>query len=136
MKITAIKTANFLGARNVDVRLGSPVTLICGRNHSGKSSLAEAVRMALTGESVRVSLKKEYGRMLTEGQTVGYVVVDHDGHQSAITLPNGAHEHTNGNGSLQAVLPYVLDAQRFSILPCLINLHIPARYGLPTVKSI
>ena len=117
MKITAIKTANFLGARNVDVKLDRPVTLFAGKNFSGKSSLQEAVRMALTGESVRVSLKKEYGRMLTEGQTVGYVVVDHDGHQSAITLPNGAHEHTNGNDRLPAVLPYVLDAQRFSSLP-------------------
>ena len=117
MKITAIKTSNFLGARDVDVKITKPICLFAGKNFSGKSSLQEAVRMALTGESVRVSLKKEYGRMLTEGQTVGYVVVDHDGHQSAITLPNGAHEHTNGNGSLQAVLPYVLDAQRFSILP-------------------
>ncbi|MBK8117564.1 MAG: hypothetical protein IPK44_25080 [Candidatus Accumulibacter sp.] len=72
--------------------------------------------MALTGESVRVSLKKEYGRLITEGQTVGYAVVEHDGQQSAITLPNGAHEHT-GNDRLPAVLPYVLDAQRFSSLP-------------------
>lgn len=117
MKITAIKTSNFLGARDVDVKITKPICLFAGKNFSGKSSLQEAVRMALTGESVRVSLKKEYGRMLTEGQTVGYVVVDHDGHQSAITLPNGAHEHTNGSGSLPAVLPYVLDAQRFSILP-------------------
>jgi hypothetical protein len=72
--------------------------------------------MALTGESVRVSLKKEYGRLITEGQTVGYAVVEHDGQQSAITLPNGSHEHT-GNDRLPAVLPYVLDAQRFSSLP-------------------
>ena len=117
MKITAIKTQNFIGARDVDVKLAKPICLFAGKNASGKSSLQEAVRMALTGESVRVSLKKEYGRMLTEGQTVGYVVVDHDGHQSAITLPNGAHEHTNGNDRLPAVLPYVLDAQRFSSLP-------------------
>ena len=116
MKITTIKTANFLGARNVDVRLGSPVTLICGRNHSGKSSLAEAVRMALAGESVRVSLKKDYRKLVTDGAEVGFCVVEHDGQQSAITLPNGAHEHT-GNDRLPAVLPYVLDAQRFSSLP-------------------
>ncbi|MCH9835560.1 AAA family ATPase, partial [bacterium] len=116
MKITTIKTANFLGARNVDVRLGSPVTLICGRNHSGKSSLAEAVRMALAGESVRVSLKKDYRKLVTDGAEVGFCVVEHDGQQSAITLPNGSHEHT-GNDRLPAVLPYVLDAQRFSSLP-------------------
>ncbi|MER2626625.1 MAG: AAA family ATPase, partial [Accumulibacter sp.] len=116
MKITAIKTANFLGARNVDVRLGSPVTLICGRNHSGKSSLAEAVRMALTGESVRVSLKKDYRKLVTDGAEVGYCVVEHDGQQSAITLPNGAHEHT-GQGRPSPLLSFCLDAQRFARLP-------------------
>jgi hypothetical protein len=116
MKITAIKTSNFLGARDVDVKLAKPICLFAGKNASGKSSLQEAVRMALTGESVRVSLKKDYGRLIAEGQTVGYAVVEHDGQQSAITLPNGSHEHT-GNDRLPAVLPYILDAQRFSSLP-------------------
>ncbi|MBK8117477.1 MAG: AAA family ATPase [Candidatus Accumulibacter sp.] len=59
MKITAIKTSNFLGSRDVDVKLAKPICLFAGKNFSGKSSLQEAVRMALTGESVRVSLKKE-----------------------------------------------------------------------------
>lgn len=67
MKITAIKTQNFIGARDVDVKLAKPICLFAGKNFSGKSSLQEAVRMALTGESVRVSLKKEYAqqRVLT-----------------------------------------------------------------------
>ena len=56
MKITAIKTQNFIGARDVDVKLSKPICLFAGKNASGKSSLQEAVRMALTGESVRVSL--------------------------------------------------------------------------------
>jgi hypothetical protein len=116
LKITAIKTQNFIGARDVDVKITKPICLFAGKNASGKSSLQEAVRMSLTGESVRVSLKKDYGRLIAEGQTVGYAVVEHDGQQSAITLPNGSHEHT-GNDRLPAVLPYVLDAQRFSSLP-------------------
>ena len=115
MKITSIKTQNFLGALAVDIDIHTPVTIICGKNHSGKSSIAEAVRMALTGETVRVSLKKDYGLLITEGQTVGYAVVEHDGQQSAITLPNGAHEHTGDRPP--TVMPYVLDAQRFSSLP-------------------
>ena len=115
MKITAIKTANFLGARDVDLKIAKPICLVAGKNASGKSSLQEAVRHALTGESVRVSLKKDYGRLITEGQTVGYAVVDHDGERSAITLPNGAHEHT-GQSRQPAILPFVLDAQRFASL--------------------
>ena len=94
MNITAIKTSNFLGARNVDIKIDRPITLVCGYNHSGKSSLAEAVRMALTGESVRVSLKKDYVRLITAGQSVGYAEVWHDAGRSTITLPKGAHEHT------------------------------------------
>lgn len=115
MKITGIKIENFIGAVNVDIRLARPITIICGHNHSGKSSIAEAVRMALTGDASRVSMKKDYPALITEGQTVGYVVVDHDRGRSAITVPNGAHEHTDERPP--AILPYVLDAQRFSSLP-------------------
>jgi hypothetical protein len=116
MKITAIQAKNFIGAQDVDVRLTKPVCLFAGPNFSGKSSIQEAVRMALTGESVRVSLKKEYRQLITGGADVGYAVVEHDGDRSAITLPNGAHEQT-GKNRPPAVLPYVLDAQRFSSLP-------------------
>lgn len=115
MNITAIKTSNFLGARNVDIKIDRPITLVCGYNHSGKSSLAEAVRMALTGESVRVSLKKDYVRLITAGQSVGYAEVWHDAGRSTITLPKGAHEHT-GPARTPAVLPYVLDAPLFARL--------------------
>lgn len=115
MKITAIKTANFIGARDVDIRLDSPVTLICGHNRNGKSSISEAIRMALTGESARVNLKKDYRKLITDGADVGFCVVDHDGERSAITLPNGAHEHT-GQSRPPAILPFILDAQRFASL--------------------
>lgn len=113
MKITAIQTKSFLGARDVDLKLTKPVCLVVGPNGSGKSSLHEAVRQALTGESVRVSLKKDYQKLITEGEKVGYAVVEHDGERSAITLPNGAHEHT-GNGRPPAAVSFCLDAQRFA----------------------
>ncbi len=112
MKISSIKTKNFIGASDVDVKITRPICMFAGKNFSGKSSVQEAVRMAMTGESVRVTLKKDYGRLITEGQTVGYAVVEHDGQQSAITLPNGAHEHTGERPS--ATIPFVLDAQRFA----------------------
>lgn len=116
MKITAIKVQNFVGARDVDVKLTKPICLFAGKNFSGKSSLQEAVRMALTGESVRVSLKKDYRKLVTERAEVGFCVVEHDGQQSAITLPNGAHEHT-GQGRPSPLLNFCLDAQRFARLP-------------------
>jgi len=115
MKITAIQAKNFIGARDVDVKLSRHVLLVCGANHSGKSSISQAVRMALTGEPSRVSLKKNYKQLVSDGADVGYAVVEHDGGRSAITLPNGAHEHT-GNRRPSELLPFVLDAQRFARL--------------------
>ena len=115
MRITAIQTKNFLGARNVDLKLTKPVCIVSGPNGSGKSSLQEAVRQAITGESVRVSLKKDYRKLVTDGSEVGYAVVEHDGGRSAITLPNGAQEHT-GNGRPPAAVSFCLDAQRFARL--------------------
>ncbi|MFZ4539918.1 AAA family ATPase, partial [Propionivibrio sp.] len=117
MKLTAIQANNFLGARAVDVRLVKPIALFAGANGSGKSSLQESVRMALTGESVRVSLKKDYKQLVSEGADVGYAVVDYDaGDRAAITLPNGAHEFTN-DCQPPSSLAFVLDAQRFARLP-------------------
>jgi energy-coupling factor transporter ATP-binding protein EcfA2 len=115
MKIDRIQTKNFLGARDVDLKLTKPVCLVVGPNGSGKSSLHEAVRQALTGESVRVHLKKDYHKLVADGADVGFCVVEHDGQHSAITLPNGAHEHT-GQGLPSPLLSFCLDAQRFSRL--------------------
>jgi len=115
MRISAITAKNFVGAVDVDVKLSRPALLVCGYNHSGKSSLSEAVRMALIGEPSRVSLKKNYKQLVTDGAEVGYAVVEHDGGQSAITLPNGSHEQT-GSRRPSELLPFVLDAQRFSRL--------------------
>lgn len=114
MKITSIQTANFIGARAVDVKLAKPVAMFAGRNFAGKSSLQEAVCMALTGESVRVGLKKEYGALLTEGQESGFAEVAVDGMDLAaysIILPSG-----KGNHADNSALSYVLDAQRFASL--------------------
>ncbi|MGB4967076.1 MAG: AAA family ATPase [Candidatus Saccharimonadales bacterium] len=115
MRISAITAKNFIGAVDVDLKLSRPVLLICGKNHSGKSSISQAVRMALTGEPSRVVLKKEYKLLVSDNAEVGYAVVEHDGGQSAITLPNGAHEHTCSSRPSE-LLQFVLDAQRFARL--------------------
>ena len=115
MRVSAITAKNFIGARDVDLKLSRPVLLICGKNHSGKSSIAQAVRMALTGEPSRVVLKKEYKQLVSDDAEVGYAVVEHDGGQSAITIPNGSHEQA-GSRRPSELLPFVLDAQRFASL--------------------
>ncbi len=116
MKITAIQTSNFLGARAVDVKLTKPITLFAGKNGAGKSSLSEAVRMALTGESVRVGLKKEYGQLVTEGANSGFAEIEINGTvRTFVTLPDGKTTPLTEYATPTA-LPYVLDAQRFARL--------------------
>lgn len=115
MKISHITVRNFLGARSVDLKIKKPISLICGSNASGKSSIAEAVRMALIGEPVRVSLKKEYKSLVTEGQSGACAIVEHDAGKNGIILPSGAREHTGKSRSCSAI-PYVLDAPRFASL--------------------
>lgn len=110
MKITNIEAQNVLGARSIRVRLTKPVGLFAGKNGAGKSSLQEAVRMALTGESVRVGLKKDYGALVTEGQDSGFVeVATADGTLYSVVLPAGKGVHCD-----IPELPFVLDAQRFA----------------------
>jgi len=113
MKILNIQASNVLGARAIDVRLNKPVALFAGSNGAGKSSLQEAVRMALTGETVRVDLKKDYGALVTDGQESGFVEVFgiDEGQEwtASMILPSGKGQHAT-----DATLPFVLDAQRFA----------------------
>ncbi|KAG0164287.1 hypothetical protein DFQ30_010162 [Apophysomyces sp. BC1015] len=90
MKLSALNVNNFLGLRAVQAQLTTPVTLFAGKNGAGKSSLQEAVRMALTGEAVRVDLKKEYGQLVTEGADSGFAEVEINGAARAfVRLPDG-----------------------------------------------
>lgn len=113
MKITDIYVQNVLGIRAADLRLSKPVALFAGPNGAGKSSLQEAVRMALTGDTVRVALKKEYGSLVTEGTESGQIVVACGEQANSIALPAGKLKREITE---DARLPLVLDAQRFARL--------------------
>ena len=115
MKLTAIQTANFIGARAVDVTLAKPVMLFAGKNFAGKSSVQEAVRMALTGESARVALKKDYGALITEGADSGFATVAWTSGEASVVLPSGKR-NLQGSEQMSGALPFVLDAQRFAKL--------------------
>lgn len=111
MKINRISIKNFAGVRALE--LAPPAaTLICGPNGAGKSSTLEAIRAALTGEVVRVERKKDWREMVTSGEKVGTVIVEHDAGRSAVTLQTGKHE-TDAE-SLPLALHMLLDASRFA----------------------
>ncbi len=114
MRITSLFVENVLGARRAKLSLDKPVTLFAGFNGAGKFSLQESVRMALAGESVRVGLKKDFSKMVSNGAKTGTVEVEVNGaYRCRFILPEGNHETI---GDMPHALPFVLDAQRFASL--------------------
>lgn len=112
MQIKSIRVRNVMGSRDIDAQLG-PVNLFAGFNAAGKSSIQEAVRMALQGETVRVKLKKDLVLMVTDGAKEGFVKLVADDKPYEYRLPAGEHTAPDGwesNPQLQCVL----DAQRFT----------------------
>ena len=123
MNITHISIENFLGARHVDLRLSTPIGLIAGRNASGKSSILEAVRMAITGAPVRVDLKKHYPALISDGADSAHVSVTTNDGTYAIDLPSG-----KGNASNNPMLTYAFDGQQFAAMPA--SERLTMLYGL------
>ncbi|WP_034300999.1 AAA family ATPase [Herbaspirillum sp. RV1423] len=116
MKLARIQIDNFLGAHRIDARLTTPVTLFAGPNGAAKSSIGEAVRMAITGETVRVKLKKEYGALVTEGAKAGGALVTVDDDRTyAFNVPGGEVKADDGlpTGGAIAV---ALNGQQFSTM--------------------
>ena len=93
MKITAIQADNLLGIKSVNVKLPTTITLFAGRNGSGKSSIQEAVRMAICQDQVRdVTTKKEFGKLLHGDAKAGgaYIAIDNDPDAGfAFNMPKG-----------------------------------------------
>lgn len=114
MRIETIYVENFQGLRSANLDLTTaPITMVCGLNGAGKSSLKEAIGLAL-GESARIALKKDYGQLITEGERKAQIIIGHDGVASSITLPKGTLERNDIEG--QDYLPYVLNPEAFANL--------------------
>jgi hypothetical protein len=113
VKIANITATNYIGARSIDLQLTKPIVLVAGRNASGKSSLRDGIRHALTGEPTRVALKKDYSDLVTDGQKTGVVIVDTNLGKAGVVLPSGKQ---TASFDVPQALPYVLDAQRFARL--------------------
>lgn len=87
MKINHIKIENVQGARFVDIDTTARINLIAGRNGAGKSSIADAVRLAMLGVADRVSLKKDLAMLVRDGAKAGRVTLSTDAGVVEATLP-------------------------------------------------
>lgn len=117
MRLTHINVLNVLGIREANLPLHTPVTLFAAANRNGKTSLAEAIRMALTGNaSARgLALKKELQALVHDGAKSGSCEVQVDNQTAFILLPSGKSTPLS-EWVAPPALPYVLDAQRFASL--------------------
>lgn len=135
MRIRNLFIRDFLGAASVDVAVEHPVTLFCGANGSGKSSIRDAVALALTADLGRVSLKKEAVALIRDGADSAVCeLTDSDGDTYGVTITRaGKITETHKGRAADPVLSYVLDAQRFA------HLDATARraflFGLMGVKT-
>ncbi|MER2511999.1 MAG: AAA family ATPase [Nitrosomonas ureae] len=114
MRIDKISSRGTVAINEVDIEINSPITLVCGANRAGKSSLYNGIRHAFTGVNPCEPLKKNYGLLINrnDGNNIGYTFVDYNGNQRAcITLPNGTHELTE---QLPFALPYLLNPSLFA----------------------
>lgn len=81
MQLTNLKVDSFLGIRHAEMPIGQ-VTIFAGDNWAGKSSLQQAIRIALSGEVARVKLKGDYKLLVKDGAKKAVIeaeVIDDDG---------------------------------------------------------
>jgi len=118
MKISNLSISNFLGIGAAEVQLTTPVTLFAGRNGAGKSSLCDAVALALTADLGRVSLKKDACQLVRAGTSGAQCMVETtDGeHYNYAISPTGKIISNRKGYEIDSPLDYALDAQRFAQL--------------------
>ncbi len=117
MKINNIRSRNVLGCRDIDAHLNAPVSLFCGGNGAGKSSLQETLRLAMLKETLRVTHKKDFNLMVTDGAKDGFVKVVADGQLYEYRLPSGETTAPETLDYSPEHLKCVLYAQRFADMP-------------------
>lgn len=120
MKILKIEAHNIIGLKRAEIVCGQPITLVAGDNEAGKSSLVDAVSMALRGEPKRVKLKKDIKQLMHNDAKKGSITLlgADDEVLASFSLPAGKHEL---GASIEKhagydFLPLVIDPHAFTRL--------------------
>ena len=114
MRIQKIEISNILGLARADIVCSTQVMVIAGNNEAGKSTLSDAISMALIGAPRRVKLKKDLGQLLHDGAAKGRVTVIAGGEAIGdFKLPGGQHLQGENIAGVQFV-EFVLDPSLFA----------------------
>ncbi len=111
MKISGLDTKNVGALNALKVDFNKPVVLVAGLNAVGKSTLLNCIRIALTGDTDRVS-KKEYSKLISDGEAAGMATcyIGSSRTAYAMELPKGAAVVMGDDVSI----PYLLDMTLFT----------------------
>jgi hypothetical protein len=113
MKIDHIAIDNFMRITRLRLDLTAPtVHLIGGYNEAGKTTLQEAIRFCLLGETERVTKKVDYKLMVKDGAGSGQVRVTIDGRELGRDVSTG-HGNVEDFPGMPENLEYLLDATRY-----------------------
>lgn len=117
MKIERIAIRNTIGLRYMDIELRTPLTVFAGSNGAGKTSIAQAIRLALVAEPSRVVLKKDFDKLITEGAESAGIQIEAGGAAYTIGISAAGKVIDNHAGrETPAALPFCLDMHRLSAL--------------------
>ena len=120
MKLLKIEAQNIIGLKRAEIICGQPITLIAGENEAGKSSLVDAISMALRGEPRRVKHKKDAGQLLHNGAKKGGVslIGADDEILASYSLPSGKNALGDSIKDHKGLdfLPLVLDPHAFATM--------------------
>ena len=115
MKISRIEISNVLAISRADIDCPDPILIVAGSNEAGKSSLADAISMAMLGVPSRVKHKKDLGQLLHDDSKKGRVtLLDGDDVLGQFQLPKG--DHTSAEIPNLDFLPFLLRPRAFADL--------------------
>lgn len=114
MKLEQLTITNFMRVPEADIDLsGSALHCFCGPNEAGKSTISEAIRFALLGDTPRVDKKKDFGQLLHSGEKKGSVQIVADGGSIQISRDVGTGKA--GVEALANVAPSAVAALRLAL---------------------
>lgn len=117
MKLDYLMADNFLRLNLLEVDMsGATVHLFAGNNEAGKTSIQEAIRFALQGDTPRVGKTiAERALMIRDGSKAGTVGIKVDGVNLIREIKSGKFTQEDMNNvQLPPFLPFLLDAQAFA----------------------
>lgn len=115
MKITSVKVRNFVRLAEFDTDTPAPILFVAGGNEAGKTTLHNAMRLAMLGELSRVKLKGDADQLIHAGAKKAEIeiITTHGAYAASITKSQTKTCDT----PYSSFLPYALDPASIARLP-------------------